>query len=39
MHVCAPPLCLVPEEAKMMVSDPVELEFQMVVSHHVGNKN
>lgn len=34
-----PHLCLVPEDNKEKVSDPVELELGIVVNHHVGPEN
>jgi hypothetical protein len=39
MHVCAPCMRLVPTESRKRVSDPLELELQMVVSHHMGAGN
>ena len=41
------PACLVPMEARissdsdliLRASDPLELELQMVVNHHVGDRN
>lgn len=34
MYVCAPCVCLVPTDTKKMMLDFLELEIEMVVSHH-----
>lgn len=39
LYVCAPHACLVPAEARNRASDPLELELQIVLSHHVGAGN
>ena len=39
LHMSALHACLVPFKSQKRVSDPWELEFQMVVSCHVGAKN
>lgn len=35
LHVCLYTTCLVPEKAEQSV-DPLELELQTLVSHHIG---
>lgn len=41
VHVCVfvPRVCLVPVEAKKMVSNPLELELCMILSCLVGPRN
>lgn len=34
LHLCVPHICLVP-----VVLHPLELELEMVLSHHVGARN
>lgn len=39
MYVCAPDACLVPKEPRESVAEPPDLEFQTVISCHVGAEN
>lgn len=39
MCVCAPHVCLEPEEARRECQTLLELELQMVVNYHIGARN
>lgn len=36
MHVCTTCVCLLPVEVRKWALDPLKMELQIVVNHHVG---